>query len=431
MKYNTQNKEIKFTKTDEQILQQWKHINGLSERTYHKYKVIIQHYIRTTNMTITELYEEAIKEEHQHIPKHRKKIKMHMINYYEYLENSELSENTKSLYVNVVKSFYNSFDVNLPKIRNNYNTNPDPENTEKAITKEIIQIMMNQASTKEKAILSFSAMTGQSPDEIRRLTIEQFMAAWSTKLETPLLDIPDIFKYKNEIIALDVVPLRMIRHKTRTKYWVYVPRETTQHILSYLYERVAGQNTKIRIHSKKDYLFVTNQGKFYGDSGIGKIFNELGRKCGFESPELFPKEIQFLLLREQGKHRTWSAYKFRKYFLNTCRRYAGTTPDSPTRHMYTGEELGDFWIGHQKKGSISHYLQYTEEDVEELEAHFLQMLPFLSLEMKVDVVTSEDKLELNMLKEQYNSLIEEMDELREYVRQRDKMHTLAREYGLE
>ena len=114
-----------------------------------------------------------------------------------------------------------------------------------------------------------------------------------------------------------------------------------------------------------------------------------------------------------------------------CRRHAGKNSETRSNNVYTGSELGDFWIGHQEKGSISHYLQYNDEDVHELREHYLQMLPYLSLEMEVDVVTSKDKQEFEQMKEKYESLVDEMEMLKEYVREKQRVSELAKIYGLE
>ena len=416
---------------EEQIYKTWKYTRGLSNRTLQSYKHVIQHYKKATNMTLTELHDEALNEEDQQIPMHRRRTKLHLIEYQEYLDQQTWTDSTKRLHMFVVNSFYQSLEVQVPHVRNKYDDSPQPANVEKAINKEIIQLMMQQATTKEKAILSFAATTGQSPDEIRRLTIEDIMKAWNTKLKTPLFDIPDIFRQRQQIASLENCTLRIQRHKTKNNYWVYLANETTRHILDHLYERVAGNNPHIRIHSKTDPLFTNKQGQFYSNSGINKVFTVVGKRCGFESPELYPEHLRVLLEREPGQQRTWSAYKFRKYFLNNCRRYAGTTSETGSVHQYTGEELGDFWIGHQKKGSISHYLQYTDEDVQELCTHYAQVLPYLSLEMEVKTLSSEDREEFLEMKKNYEQVLTEMAELKEYVEQRERVHRLAEEYGIE
>ena len=240
-----------------------------------------------------------------------------------------------------------------------------------------------------------------------------------------------LFKYKKQILKLQAPPMKIKRENTNNTYWFYLPSETSKYIIEYIYERAAGRNKKIRIHNTHDPLFVNKKGQPCTSQNIGKVFTIVGEKCGFETPELFDDKTRLLLQREEGNHRVYSAYKYRKYFLNMCRRYAGTRPETDSDNVYQGKELGDFWIGHREKGSINHYLQYNDDDVRELQVHYLQMLPYLSLEMEVDVVTSRDKEEFNQMKAKYEDMVNEMEELREYVRQKQRLNELAHEYGLE
>jgi len=416
---------------DTQINKKWKYKNQLADSTYHVYQTPIQHYIKATGMTLQQLYEEAIREEDQAVPRYRKKINDHILEYQIYLDEQNLKENTKSNYLNAIKSFYKSLDITLPTINNKYDETPDPKNTEKMITKKIIQLMIQNARTRDKAILSFAAMTGQSPDEIRHLTIQQIMDSWNTELEQKLFNIDDIFTNRKQILDLTATKLSMIRHKTKHHYWVYLPSETSKYIIDYLYERQNGTNSKLKPNSTNDLLFLTKTGKKFSRTAVGKIFTTIGKRCGFENPELFDDETRLLLSREDGQHRVWRAYNYRKYFTNTCRRYAGTTLDSTTEHVFSGRELADFWIGHTIKGSIKHYIQYDDTDVDEMKQQYLQVLPYLSIETKVSRYTTEDKQKLKEMEANYAQVQKELEELREYIHSKQQVEKYSQKYSLD
>lgn len=421
----------KYNKEDNLLLKEWKRTKQLNNNTITMYQTSIQHYTTATGMTLTQLYKEAITEEEQGTPPRLRKIKQHILDYHDYLDQSNLAESTKNTAIYIVKSFYKSLDIQLPNIPNNYDTTPIQNNVDKMINKDLIRLMLDNASIRNKAIISLTAMTGQSPNETAHITIQDILNAWNTMIETPLLHVEDIFQHTEEILQLEAVPLRIQRIKTRNTYWCYLPSETSRYIIEYLHQRQAGRNKKLRIQNLSDTLFVNKKGEPCNRQNISKVFTIVGEKCGFEEPEHFDTRTQYLLTREEGQQRVYCAYKFRKYFLNMCRRYAGTRPETDTDNVYQGKELGDFWIGHQEKGSISHYLQYNEDDVRELREHYLQMLPYLSLEMEVDTVTTRDKEEFNQMKQKYEDMVHEMEELREYVRQKQRLNELAHEYGLE
>ena len=310
-------------------------------------------------------------------------------------------------------------DIDLPQIVNNYDSQPDPRNVEKVITKPLIQLMMQTATTRDKAVLSFAAMTGQSPDEIRNITIKQLIDCYNTELEKKVFSIDDLLKYKNEILELTAPRLNIQRHKTNNRYWVYIPSETSKYILDYIYERINGNNNKITPKDKYDFLFVTKKGTKFSSEALGKIFITLGRRCGFEEPEHFNDELRVLLEHEPGTHRIWKAYNFRKYFINTCRRYAGTRLDSKTEFVFSGRELADFWVGHTPHGSIKHYLQYNELDVDEMQQQYYQVLPYLSVETEVKTVTTSDKQEFEDMKTNYQELLGEVERMKEYIHSRE------------
>ena len=140
-------------KEDKKILQRWKQRNQLSDHTYKTYKSIIKHYTECTGMTITELYDEAIQEEEQAIPKYRRSIKDHLLDYRYYLDNTSLSETTKSTHIKVINSFYKHLDIDVPTIQNKYESMPAVENSKKTIPKDLIKLMLDAATTRDKAIV--------------------------------------------------------------------------------------------------------------------------------------------------------------------------------------------------------------------------------------------------------------------------------------
>ena len=430
---NTQKNTNQITSSgDEKILKMWKLTNHITESTYKSYKVIINEYATACRQSIQQLYEEAILEEEERIPRHRKSIKLHVLEYMDYLDNqTSLAESTKNTRINTIKSFYKSFDIEVPNIKNNYNRAPDRRNVERKLNKEIIRLMVQKATTRDKAILTIAYTTGQAADEISHLTIQQFMDAWNYELETPVISVEDVFQKRKEILEIMAAPVRIERTKTHNQYWFYIPCETSRAVIDYLYERQAGNNTKLRIKDTTDKLFKSKYGKPMDRGAVSKVFTYVGTRCGFDTPDLFEPELQVLLRREPGMHRTWSAHHYRKYFFNTCKKYAGTRHDTRTSNNYTGLELADFFIGHSIQGSTANYVQYDKEDIEELRVHYLQALPYISIDTEIEKLTTHDKREFEEMKNNYDNIVSEMRELKQFLRDKEIVSQLAREYGLE
>lgn len=405
---------------DKKIFQRWAIHNHLSPNTQNVYRSAINHYIRCTGKSLKELHDEALLEEDEHVPLHRKQVRNYMIDFQAYLDQKDLKESTKKKQIEIITSFYKSLDIRLPSITTNYDNTPDPENTSKMLLKPIIKVMMNNASTRDKAIMSFMALTGQAQMEVSHLTLTQLIKAYNTILDTPIFNVEDIFQYKEEILNEECVRLDMYRQKTNQYYWTYLPRECSQYIIAYLHERMHGTNDKLVIHDKDTPVFVTKKGTPFKQSSIGKMITHIGTRCGFDHPENFDPKMRNLLERREGYHHVYKSHNFRKYFINTCRRYAGTRMnDLDVDYVFSGRELADFWVGHKVKGSIAYYLQYNEDDFEAMRKQYLQALPYLSLEDEVRTFDTEERKEFEEMKRNYHDLQRQVEELKEFIKYRE------------
>ena len=225
------------------------------------------------------------------------------------------------------------------------------------------------------------ALTGQAQMEVSHLTLTQLIKAYNTILDTPIFNVEDIFQYKEEILNEECVRLDMYRQKTNQYYWTYLPRECSQYIIAYLHERMHGTN---------------------------------------DHPENFDPKMRNLLERREGYHHVYKSHNFRKYFINTCRRYAGTRMnDLDVDYVFSGRELADFWVGHKVKGSIAYYLQYNEDDFEAMRKQYLQALPYLSLEDEVRTFDTEERKEFEEMKRNYHYLQRQVEELKEFIKYRE------------
>lgn len=405
---------------DKKIFQRWAIHNHLSPNTQNVYKTTINHYIKCTGKSLQELHDEALQEEDEHVPLHRKQVRNYLIDFQAYLDQRNLKESTKRKQIEIITSFYKSLDIRLPSITTNYDNTPDPENTSKMLLKPLIKVMMNNASTRDKAIMSFMALTGQAQMEVANLTLTQLIKAYNTILDTPIFTVEDIFKYKEDILNEDCVRLDMYRQKTNQYYWTYLPAECSQYIIAYLHERMHGTNDKLVINDNDTPVFVTKKGTKFKQSSIGKMITHIGSRCGFDHPENFDPKMRNLLERREGYHHVYKSHNFRKYFINNCRRYAGTRMnDIDVEYVFSGRELADFWVGHKVKGSIAYYLQYNEDDFEAMKKQYLQALPYLSLEDEVRTFDTEERKEFEEMKKNYQDLQKQVEELKEFIKYRE------------
>lgn len=399
---------------DEKIISRYTTQNRLSKNTANLYKIVLTQYTQVTHKTLTQIKEECLNEEDKHTPLHRKQMNEDIIDFQIYLDSQNLQEYTKRTYFFIIISFYKSLNITMPQIPNKYKKNTNPENTDKPLPKKLLRKMINNAGIRDKAVITFAAMTGQAQDEIRTLTIQQVMDAWNTELETPIFTIKEIFDNKDKIIEIDACRLEMFRQKTRKHYYTFLPQEVTELIIDYLYERQHGSNKKLSINDIESPLFVTKRGTPYKRDGIGKIFRSVGERCGFENPEDFEPEIRQLLERKEDTHRIYKGHNVRKYFIQKCELYAGTR-DVTSRHVFRGTELADYWVGHSEPSSISSYLQDTSDKFEKMKQQYLQVVPYLSVNTEVKEYDSEEIKEFKRMKQDYADMQDELNELKLYV----------------
>lgn len=411
------NIQEQYDEEDKKILKRWFIHNNLSQHTRRVYLNTIRHYVKATGMSVKELYDEAIEDEDAHVPIYRKRVNNHLLEFQYYLDEQNLKENTKSKHIHVISSFYSSLGIQFQKIRKNYSSEPEIENTEKLLTKEIIQVMMKNASIRDKGMISFMALTGQAQNEVRNITIQNILDSYNTELiDNPIFSVDDLFDREKEVLSYTCTRLNMYRQKTNYRYWTYLPSECSQYLIQYLHEREEGKNTKIRIKDNNDSFFVTKQGNRYAISGVGKIITSIGDRSGLEHPENFNPKTRKLLIRNKGYHRVFKSHNLRKYFINTCRRYAGTTRETNTSVIFSGLELANFWTGHKLKGAIKYYVQYNDDDYRDMKAQYEQALPYLSLETRIRSFDTKERKEFEDLKKDYASLQKEVEDLKEFLK---------------
>jgi len=399
---------------DKEILQNWFLINRITTGTQKTYTRVLNLYSKAIGKTITEIQEEAYTEEDNQVPRHRRKVRVYYPKFIKYLEDQNYTENTKSSYVYIINSFYTYLDINVPKMKTNYKNKPLPENVDKTLPKEIIRKMIQNANLRDKAILSFMAHTGQAQNEVKHLTIKQILDAINHETNLYLTSTSELYQHKQEALEPEAYKLNMFRQKTRHHYWTYMPRITMNYIIDYLYERDHAKQEKQKTQGINDYVFKTKYGQPMKRDSVGKVCRTIGEKCGFENPEELDNNLRKLLEHQPKRHRVWKSHNFRKYFLNTCRKYAGSREEN--MESFTGSELGDFWIGHEPSTSITSYIQYNSEDDRIMKEHYLQVLPYLLVETKLQTIESENLKEFKKMKKNYNKLIEENKDIKKELK---------------
>lgn len=202
------------------------------------YQSSIKQYERFHSISIDELLSEALADEDNHIPLRERRIKKRLLDYRTYLLNSNFSTNTVKSYFVKIKTFYQHFEIELPKLpdvkyEKDYETNYlDLPN------KEHIRLAVEVSSIDLKAIILFMSSSGTAKAETLSLTVNDFIVATSEYHHGG--DINEVLTMLNK--RKDVVPTFYLRRiKTDKYYYTFCSNEASQYIVRYLQTR---QNLK-------------------------------------------------------------------------------------------------------------------------------------------------------------------------------------------
>lgn len=104
---------------------------NLSKSRLNIYKIVLTDICTITGLTPTELLKEAKEEEQPFIKDNKiifpdiedRKVTQYIYQYYEFLKNKKLTINTIDSYLKTLRSFYNEYNIQLPKTYNWTNLN--------------------------------------------------------------------------------------------------------------------------------------------------------------------------------------------------------------------------------------------------------------------------------------------------------------------
>jgi integrase len=137
------------------------------ESTKYIYLQGIQAYTEFTSMTPEDLRAEAEAEISAGVQPGYRKIKKHMIGFRKHLTTCGLADHTIKARMMGVRSFYDSFEIELPKIKGERRKARTLEDNNKTPTKNDIQAALKVCDPLERAIILVGASSGLASNEIR------------------------------------------------------------------------------------------------------------------------------------------------------------------------------------------------------------------------------------------------------------------------
>lgn len=292
----------------------------IRKSTKRQYVLRITSYCNFTGKTPTQLIEEAELEEDKHIRMKNRKIKKYFIEYINYLIEQRKSPNFIKSSMTTIRSFYNEYEIELPRNRAKTNKKKRMLTTDDIVGKKHILKSLEHCNLKYKAIILLMSSSGMGRSEIVNLKYKDFLKAISeyyVPSESNLFNVYDIAENLQENMH-DIIGIWQIkRYKTDMPYITFNSPESMQAIIYYLLERFKKNKPVISV---EDWLFESN-GSQIKDSSFTDYFMRLNDTCDFGYI---------------GAQRFFTSHKLRKYFASTLNKK--NVPELTT-HWFLGHSI--------------------------------------------------------------------------------------------
>ncbi|KKH99335.1 hypothetical protein EO95_16335 [Methanosarcina sp. 1.H.T.1A.1] len=324
------------------------------------YLQAMQNFTDWTGKTPEELLTEAEDEIKSGKLMRQRKIKSYLIGFRKYLQDQKLSDLSVRSKMTGVRSFYKTFDIEIPTMQRIGKAKPLPEN--KAIpTKEDLQQILKVCDPLEKAVLLVGVSSGLASNEIRDLKISDFKQGYDPKTEITTLDL------RRKKVNRDFVTF--ISPEASHAVWDYLAYRERKP--KYSNPKRLKQLSKQEITSDNGYLFVIRnvpeefldkhdeEIRKLQESTITKIYRIISEKAQKNTPT-----GQWNLIR---------SHNVRKYY-NSALLNAGA--DS---------FFVEYTMGHTLDATRCAYFRASPDKLKEI---YQKYIPYLTLQKELDVSES-------------------------------------------
>lgn len=373
-------------------VQSWKDTINPKPNTWRNYSVALQEYVKFTHMNPDELLQQADDEVSAGIIPRNRTIKKHLIGFRNHLNERGLAPNTRANMMSGVKSFYKSFDHEIPNIGRDEMARPLPQHLD-IPDKEDIRQVLKVCGPRNKAIILTGCSSGLAANELLNLTVEQFKKGYDPETE--------------------ITTLYIRREKSGNDFITFLSPEANQAVWEYLNYR----NRTIDVIDRErqaqlDKQRVTDKGYLFIVSAVPDEYlqthNEELRKIQREG-----LLRAFRLTSEKASKSTpkgtWNlirAHNMRKVF-NSALKNAGM--DS---------EKVEYMMGHTLDRTRA---AYYRADAESLKSVYQTFVPYLTIQKDIDVTSTPEYQEKV-------ALIQELTAAKEYYKaERGELESMRKE----
>ena len=199
---------------------------NIKESTRKGYVSTLKKYSDFHGSSIDMLIEEAVDEEDKNVPLKERKLKGRLLDYRNFLLNSDMSSNTVKTYFSKLKTFYMHFEIELPYL-------PDARYGKSYETNHIREAL-DLVSVDLKALILFMSSSGTAKAETLSLTIGDFIKGTCEYHHGGSVeDVIGELERRD-----DVVPTFYLKRiKTDKYYYTFCSNEASRYIVQFLKKR--------------------------------------------------------------------------------------------------------------------------------------------------------------------------------------------------
>ena len=264
--------------TEDPLFQEFISNRNLSEGSIRLYRIALQQYSNFCGKTLKDLIDEAENEEDEGIRIRKRKIKERLNTFKSNLIEKEYATNTINTTVNRVRSFYNEFEIQLPRtLKRKARKDKKLDTFTDLPTIEDIQHILSYANPTYRAMILLGFSSGMSRSELLNLTFKHYYDA------IPFTKYPKTLEELiNRVGELgDIVPLwRVTRVKTGNDYFTFSSPEASDAILNYLIDlqvRFPDYNPK-----PEDHFLRNKTNRKVHTRSLTEMMHRLNEKAGFK-----------------------------------------------------------------------------------------------------------------------------------------------------
>lgn len=346
-------------------ISEWLDNLNASANTEEAYLQGMLSYLNFTGLTPEELIKEAEDEIIKGVlPRHRL-IKKHLIGFRKYLQNKGMADFSVRSRMTGVRSFYISFEIELPKLQGEGRHAKVIEDNSLVPTKAELQDVLRVCDPLERAVLLVGVSSGLASNELRNLKIKQFKDGYDS--------------------VTGITTLKLTREKTNVAFCTFLSAEATKAVKEYLdfrdrdikaaSARRKQQLEKQRIVKETGYLFILRQ----VPPEYVKKQNEELRKLSENAIQKLYRAISDKAQKntKSGSYNVIRSHTMRKYFNSVL-----LNNGCDSFHC-------EFWLGHKLDNTRAAYFLASPDKLREI---YKQYMPFLTVQKELDVSESPEYL---------------------------------------